>query len=220
MFIINNTNKITASEGLFIVFDGPADSGKSTIIKAVSAWLETQNILTHQVEEPAPGIIGKICREYANKPEHPYTLACLIAAGRYKNLVDEIIPYKSQGYVVLGHRYLASNYVYQIMHGVEREFIDAINTYITIPNLTFLITSRYEQIRQRRLLSETPNIFQAAEYIEYEIHLFEEATKLLQEKGHSVVIINNNSEISVAIKKVLYNLSSLVKQNLGVSIEI
>jgi len=220
MFKKNNTDKITGSEGLFIVFDGPADSGKSSIIKAVSVWLEAQNILTHKVAEPALGSIGKICREYANKPEHPYTLACLIAAGRYKNLVDEIIPYKSQGYVVLEHRYLASNYVYQIMHGVEREFIDGINTHITIPNLTFLVTSSSEQIKLRRSLDETTDIFQSTEHIEFEIYLFEEAAKLLQQKGHSIVIINNTSEISIAIKEVQYKLLPLIKEKLGISIKI
>jgi len=217
-----NTNKSRSqtSNGLFIVFDGPADSGKTCILRAISTWLESQQILTHTVVEPAPGAIGTICREYANKPEHPYTLACLIAAGRYRNLVDEVIPYQSRGYVVLGHRYLASNYVYQILHGVEKEFIDSINAHIIIPDMTFIVTSTPDKIKQRRWLHKPPDLFQANEYIEREIHLFEEAANILHAKGHPLGIINNNSELAIAIKEVQQNLSSLLNQKLGLVVEI
>jgi dTMP kinase len=205
------------SNGLFVVFDGTADSGKSQIIAEISSWLKSENILTHEVNEPASGEIGEICRKYANQANHPYTLACLIAAGRYKNLTDEVIPYQTQGYVILGHRYLASNYVYQIMHGVEKDFIDALNTHIVVPDITFIVTSGQKSIESRRRNNAPVDLFQASEFIRTEIQLFEDAIEILRAKGHIISVVNNDSELSEAVTTVKNTLKPLIeeRQNLG-----
>src|ERR1700738_233444 len=105
-----------ARKGKFVVFEGPADAGKSTILRMVAARLKR---LGHSVQcrkEPTRSAIGRLARSYAKRPRNAIPLACLIAADRYRLVEDEIKPALCEGRIVLLERYVPSSLVYQVMH--------------------------------------------------------------------------------------------------------
>lgn len=140
--------------GLFISFEGPEGSGKSTIIKLLSEqlnYLILKNELNFSsvllTREPGGknNLIAEEIRHLilnVNNIEIPYiTEAFLFAASRSAHVEKTIKPILDNNGIVLSDRYLDSSVVYQgVQRGLGIEKVLEINKYAInglIPDITF-----------------------------------------------------------------------------------
>ncbi len=113
---------------VFITFEGPEGSGKTSVIKAVVEALKLQNIEVMTTREPG-GIkiseqIRNVILDVDNIEMDARTEALLYAASRRQHMTEKIMPALEAGKVVLCDRFVDSSLAYQ---GYGRELgIDTI----------------------------------------------------------------------------------------------
>lgn len=109
-------------KGIFIALEGPDGSGKSTIIKHITKYLEEKNIDVLVTREPGGTKIGesirKILLDSKNKNMTPETEALLLAAARGQHMYQKILPAVKSGKVVICERFILSSLAYQ---GIGRD---------------------------------------------------------------------------------------------------
>lgn len=102
---------------LFITFEGPEGSGKSTQIKLLCTYLLKQNYPVVQTREPGGTAIGDQIRKVLLSPEHaemlPVTEFLLFSAARAQLVSQFIRPHLAEGRTVLCDRYADSSLAYQ-----------------------------------------------------------------------------------------------------------
>jgi len=103
--------------GLFITFEGPEGSGKTTQIRRLADWLGEQgrNVLT--TREPGGTRIGEAIREVLLSPAHTEMCAeaeiLLFSAARAQIVRETLQPHLARGGVVLCDRFADSTLAYQ-----------------------------------------------------------------------------------------------------------
>ena len=108
--------------GIFITLEGPDGSGKSTIVKLISNYLEEKKIDFIFTREPGGTPIGEDIRDIILDNENinmsPRTEALLYAASRSQHISEKIKPALEEGKVVICERFVLSSLAYQ---GVARK---------------------------------------------------------------------------------------------------
>ncbi|MEW6868869.1 dTMP kinase [Trueperella pyogenes] len=131
--------------GLFISFEGGDGSGKSTQVRALSAWLEDTGHDVVVTREPGGTAMGASIRELLLHGEDmgPRAEALLYAADRSHHVESKIRPALARGAIVITDRYLDSSVAYQ---GAARELgIDEVRDLSLwavgglLPDITFLL---------------------------------------------------------------------------------
>lgn len=104
-------------KGLFITFEGPDGSGKTTVSKAVADQLLAEGYQVRYTREPGGSAISEKIRDIildpANTEMDPRTEALLYAASRRQHLVDIVLPLIEQGVTVISDRFVDSSIAYQ-----------------------------------------------------------------------------------------------------------
>ena len=102
---------------MFITFEGPDGSGKSTVIKAVYERLINDGYSVILTREPGGTPIAEKIRDVildnSNTALDARTEALLYAASRRQHLVEKIWPAIKEGKIVLCDRFLYSSLAYQ-----------------------------------------------------------------------------------------------------------
>ena len=102
---------------MFITFEGPDGSGKSTQLQQLAAWLRGRGVDVLPTREPGGTPIGDrirtilldpACMEMADEAE-----VLLYSAARAQHVVEVIRPHLSRGGVVLCDRFADSTLAYQ-----------------------------------------------------------------------------------------------------------
>ncbi len=144
--------------GLFITFEGPEGSGKTTQIPLLAEFLRRQGYAVLTTREPGGTPIGDqiraILSDMENTAMHPRTEILLFLASRAQ-LVEQVIrPHLEGGGVVLCDRYADSTLAYQgYGHGVDLGLLQDLLQFATggvFPHLTFLLDMDVEAGLQRR----------------------------------------------------------------------
>ena len=139
-------------KGLFITFEGGEGSGKSTLIEGLVEYLESRNLKVIKTREPG-GIkisedIRNVILDVNNTRMDQITEALLYAASRRQHLVEKVIPYLNEGYIVICDRFLDSSLAYQgHARGIGIDKVYNINLSATdgiLPDLTLFIDVRPE----------------------------------------------------------------------------
>lgn len=103
--------------GCFITFEGTEGSGKTTIIKKIEAYYKARGFKVIATREPGGSEIAEQIRnvilDVKNLKMDAVTEAMLYAASRRQHLIDVIIPYLKQGYIVFCDRFIDSSLAYQ-----------------------------------------------------------------------------------------------------------
>ena len=110
------------ANGLFISFEGPEGSGKSTQMRRLVERLQTSGRTVTVNQEPGGTLIGKDIRRIlldpANAEMAPRTELLLMFASRTQAAAQTILPALSRGEIVVSDRFTDSSLAYQ---GAGRE---------------------------------------------------------------------------------------------------
>lgn len=181
--------------GKLIAFDGPNGVGKTTLIKKVYDALSKNGISTYTTKEPTSSALGIFAKEIA-KTLSGDALACLVAADRYDHMMNDIIPYLRNGYVVLLDRYVLSSLILQRMDQVDVDFILAVNQNILAPDLQVAVEASVAVIEER-LMRRNPETLTRWEQgrTEEEISFLREGASILKDFGISTLMIDNTENL-------------------------
>ncbi len=132
---------------LFITFEGPEGSGKTTQLQALRGHLETRGFSVYAPREPGGTRIGDLVRNIVLNPEftemQPAAEILLFSAARAQLVGQEIRPRLARGQMVLCDRYADSTLAYQGYGlGLDLQALRAITAFATgglQPDLTFLL---------------------------------------------------------------------------------
>lgn len=132
---------------MFITFEGPEGSGKSSQLPALASFLKERGCDVVCTREPGGTKIGDqirqvlVCME--NVELHPRTEILLFQAARAQLVEELILPSLKQGKVVLCDRYGDSTLAYQgYGHGLDQEKLKMMLEFATgglKPDLTILL---------------------------------------------------------------------------------
>ena len=132
---------------MFITFEGPDGSGKTTQSKLLVQYLESKGIAVLWTREPGGSPVGKKLRtlllEDTSLKLDPLTELFLFAADRAEHVRTIIKPALAQGKVVICDRYIDSTTAYQSGgRGFDRALVETLNTLSTeglLPDKTFVV---------------------------------------------------------------------------------
>ena len=143
---------------MFITFEGPEGSGKTTQIPQIKQYLQGAGYRVFCTREPGGTSIGDQIREVLlanrNTEMHPRSEILLFQASRAQLVEQEIKPRLARGEIVLCDRYADSTLAYQgYGHGVDLEQLGNIVNFATSglkPNLTLFLDLDVEAGLARR----------------------------------------------------------------------
>ena len=200
------------NSGLFICFDGPNGSGKTTFIDKICTKLLTQKLKCIKTKEPTTSTIGRLIGNSEDIFD-AYTLACLVAADRYNHLNSEIIPYLKKGYIILCDRFLASSLIFQVLDGIDEKYILELNSKIIFPDKYFLLLASEEtlnkRLSKREMLSPFEKKFSRYDEIQFTLRAFH----TLEDLRINVEIINTDNPIENNIQHITQSILKLWSEN-------
>jgi dTMP kinase len=147
---------------LFITFEGPEGSGKSTQARLLYERLHMRGYPVILAREPGGTRISDLIRRIVLDLQHtemaPTTETLLFSAARAQLVSERIQPYLDQGGIVLCDRYADSTYAHQ-GYGLGRNLeelrtITAIATGGLLPDLTLYLDLSAEEGLERKRLKE------------------------------------------------------------------
>lgn len=142
--------------GIFITFEGPDASGKTTQIRLLQEALRQKKIEPLLTREPGGTPIGEKIRDLlldrTSAEMAPMTEMLLYAASRAQHVEQVIRPALAEGRVVISDRFTDSSIAYQgYGRGLGRlvERVNSAATEALRPDLTFLLITTPESMRKR-----------------------------------------------------------------------
>jgi dTMP kinase len=142
----------TTRRGLFITFEGPEGSGKSTQLRTLGKRLRGKKIPVLETAEPGGTPIGlqirRVLLDAKNQELCPTAELLLMFAARAQNIDQAILPALANGQVVLCDRFTDSTLVYQgAARGLGAEVVyevDRIACRGLVPDLTLVVDIEVE----------------------------------------------------------------------------
>ena len=124
---------------MYIVLEGIDGAGKSTQIKMLKEWLESNGLRVETIVEPTDMEVGKLIRKLLTRSDATSdtmqkTLGLLFAADRLI-LMDKIEQLEKDNVVVISDRSFYSSLSYQD----PKDWIKEINKFAKIPDLVLLL---------------------------------------------------------------------------------
>ena len=108
---------MSTTRGLFITFEGPDGSGKSTQARLLVERLRREGYAVVETAEPGGTAIGqqirRILLDPANQELRPTAELLLMFAARAQNVEQSILPSLEQGKLVVSDRFTDSSIAYQ-----------------------------------------------------------------------------------------------------------
>ena len=147
---------------LFIIFEGPEGSGKSTQLKLLEEWLSGRGHDVLATREPGGTSISEAVRSIllnpANTAMRPVTEILLFSAARAQIVAQVIRPHMERGGIVLCDRYADSTLAYQgYGRGLDLDTLRAITAFATgglVPHLTVYLDIAIEDGLRRKSAQE------------------------------------------------------------------
>ena len=152
------------NKNLFISFEGPEASGKSSQIKILSKYLKKNKISHIVTREPGGTKIGERLRKIIlDKKENitPSEEILLLMSARLNHINNIILPSLKKGKIVISDRFADSTFVYQgyVNNFGLKKTLDLHKTLLNnfLPNKTFLFILNSNEINRRLKLRKNKN---------------------------------------------------------------
>lgn len=151
---------------MFITFEGPEGSGKSTQIRLLAGYLRGRGFSVEVMREPGGTAIGDqirhVLHDTANTAMSPTAEVLLYSASRAQLVAERIRPALAAGRVVLCDRYADSTMAYQgYGRGLDLGMLAALTEIATgglMPDLTLLLDLDVSDgLSRRRVRGEEMN---------------------------------------------------------------
>ena len=147
---------------MFITFEGPEGSGKTSQIVALAAFLSEQGYQVLATREPGGTRIGdqvRVCLHDVTNTEMTAAAEMLLYSASRAQLVAEVIrPKLAAGTIVLCDRFVDSTLAYQgYGRGLDLQALNLISRFATgdlVPDLTILLDISVESGLARRLAND------------------------------------------------------------------
>jgi len=156
-------------KNLFISFEGPEASGKSSQIKLLASFFKNNNISYVITREPGGTIVGEKLRKIIldrNEPITPTEEILLLMSSRLNHIIKVIKPALKDGKIVISDRFVDSTFVYQGFvnkYGLEKTkklHKNILNNFLPSKTFLFLLPSKIinERLKQRKILNKYDKI--------------------------------------------------------------
>ncbi len=200
--------------GLFVTFEGPEGSGKSTQIKLLCAYLQARNLPAVQTREPGGTRIGDMIRSVLLSPEHaemsPRCEFLLFSASRAQLVAQFIRPELASGHIVLCDRYADSSLAYQgYGHGLDLSTLRQITQFATgglRPDLTFYFDLDVSVGLRRKRAGDSPLDRLDSQAVEFHERVRRGYLAMVEEEPHRWVVVDaaqRVEEIQGQVRQVL-----------------
>lgn len=199
---------------LFITFEGPDGSGKTTITRHVAQKLEEKGVDVELTREPGGIEISEKIREIIldvnNTTMDDRTEALLYAAGRRQHLVERVLPALEAGKVVVCDRFVDSSIAYQgYGRGIGAEAVYSINHFAIeshMPDVTFFLD--IDPIKgMERVGKRAPEDRLELAGDAFHQKVYEGYKKIIERDTGRIVVINAEQSIDVITLEILEILS-------------
>ncbi len=205
--------------GIFITLEGPDGSGKSTINRYISKYLEEQNIDFINTREPGGTKIGedirKIILDADNERMCPETEALLYAASRGQHVNEKIFPALNNGKVVLCERYLFSSLAYQgIARGLGIEKVKKINDFAIkgiYPDLILFFDVEPVRVLNRKIKQDGGDRLEREGDI-FHKQVYEGYKKLIKMYPKNVEVVNARKSIKETSEQSINYVKKILKR--------
>lgn len=176
--------------GKLVTFEGPGGVGKTTITKLVADLLRADGVPVHSTAQPSRTALGELARR-GTDTYRGMALACLCAADRHHQLVNEILPALVHSKVVLCDRYVASSLVLQAMDDIPLDVVWALNHGAYRPDLVCALSSPPADVERRLRARGGHSRFERATGSSFrETRGYLAATTFLHDQGWPVRVVD------------------------------
>lgn len=195
-------------KGLFITFEGPDGSGKTTVSSYVVQQLEALGYTIVHTREPGGVDIAEQIRHVILDPKNVKmdvkTEVLLYAASRRQHLIEKILPALEEGKIVLCDRFVDSSLAYQgVGRGVGFEEVYTVNRFAIddhMPDLTIYLDlnaqTGLDRIAQRKFLDRLDQ-----EKVSFHEKVVEGYQEVLRRFKDRIVVIDANQAIESVQKE-------------------
>lgn len=203
-------------KGLFITFEGPDGSGKTTQIKRLKTWLQEKGCDAILTREPGGTPIGETIREIIldknNQAMDDMTEALLYASSRAQHVAQVIRPSLMAGKTVICDRFMDSSIVYQ---GYGRKLGDCVRIMNEIavrglkPDVTFFLKLPPRLGKERILKEEQDRLERESINFHNEVYLGYE--ELEREEPERFIPIDATGTIDEVAEEIERHMNRLLK---------
>ena len=201
---------------MFITFEGGEGSGKTTLIRAVNAYLKEKGLKSYITREPGGSLIAETIRHIILDNENTElsfkTEALLFAASRAQHLDEVILPKLEAGYIVLCDRYLDSSLAYQgYARGLGIDVVLKLNHFAVehLPNYTLYIDSDPEKGLERAISRGGANRLDH-ESLAFHKKVREGYLHLAKTYPDRIIVIDGNCDINTLKERTLSKIRTLL----------
>jgi dTMP kinase len=199
---------------MFITFEGPDGSGKTTQIRLLVDWLHEQGYEVIVTREPGGTDIGDQIRDVLHDPDNTAmdarTEILLYSASRAQHVAQVVRPALAAGKVIISDRYADSTLAYQgYGRGLHLETLMTITLFATdglLPDLTlYLDITPEEGLRRRQLGGDEWNRLDA-EALEFHQRVRDGYLELIKQEPERWVVIDaarTAEEVQAEIRAVM-----------------
>lgn len=203
--------------GIFITFEGPEGSGKSTQSKLLAAYLKKKGLKALCIREPGGTAAGeKIRRILLDRKNDGISPSCemlLYMAARAQLVKEVIAPALEKGMVVICDRFLDSTLAYQGFGlGIDPVFIRRVGAFATAgirPDMTILLDLSVSRgLRHRRQAEDRIE----ARALSYHVRVRKGYLKLAQEEPDRIRIVKVSREKMTTQRKIRGSIDRLLEK--------
>lgn len=201
--IIKRMNK-----GLFITFEGPDGSGKTTVSTAVCKRLQEEGYDVVYTREPGGSDIAEQIRRVILDPKNTEmdarTEALLYAASRRQHLVEKVLPALYAGKTVISDRFIDSSLAYQgVGRGIGIDEVYSINQFAIeghMPDKTIFLNIDAETGLRR--INANRNYLDRLDQESEKFHdkVYEGYKKVIQKYHDRMIIVDASRDVDTVVQ--------------------
>ncbi len=220
---MGNYKKLTS--GLFISFEGPDCSGKSTQVNRLAAKLKDRGYAVLETRDPGGTYIGEKIRHFV-KHVGGENAVCdeaellLFCAGRAQLISKVIQPFLNEGGIVICDRFADSTTAYQgYARGFDLNFINALHEISTCgcwPDITFLLDLEICEASSRnktRLIQNNESDRIEEESITFHENVRKGYLKIASENPNRIKILNADEDKNILHDLIINYVDDTIRVN-------